>query len=166
MKTISLNNVRANRLISRVMLGLAATLALPGLAYAASVAPTTYPFTLKGGGNVVQGSSIWACGWTLQAQTTSASGGSMSGGVGDTNPNCNLLSVGPSTWSVTSATTGVFHGFRITGSSLFCTTLADVPFTFLKTGNNVTSFFFNSVNFAGCNYNANLNTGAALTVTP
>lgn len=115
---------------------------------------------------MVQGSNIWACGWTLQGQTTSSSGGAISGGVGDTNPNCNLLSVGSTTWSVTSATTGVFHGLQISGSNIFCSTGADVPFTIMKSGNNVISFFFNSVNFAGCNYNANLNTGAALTVVP
>lgn len=151
----------------RAMLGALATLALASPSFAASVAPTSYPFTLKGGGNVVQGSSIWACGWTLQGQTTSSSGGSISGGVGDTNPNCGQLSVGSTTWSVTSATAGVFHGLRITGGGLSCSTSANVPFTIMKTGNNVNSFFFNSVNFgSGCNYNANLNTGAAMTVTP
>lgn len=151
----------------RAMLGALATLALASPSFAASVAPTSYPFTLKGGGNVVQGSNIWACGWTLQGQTTSSSGGSISGGRGDTNPNCNLLSVGATTWSVTSATAGVFHGLRISGSNISCSTSANVPFTIMKSGDNVTSFFFNSVNFgAGCNYNANLNTGAALTVTP
>lgn len=142
-------------------------LALASPSSAATVAPTSYPFTLKGGGNLVQGSSIWACGWTLQAQTTSSSGGSISGGVGDTNPNCGQLSVGSTTWSVTSGTAGVFHGLRITGGGIFCSTPANVPFTIQKSGNNITSFFFNSVNFgSGCNYNANLNTGAALTVTP
>lgn len=153
--------------ISRVGVGLAAALVLSGSAFAASIAPPSYPFTLKGGGNVVQGSNIWACGWTLQAQTTSSSGGSISGGVGDTNANCNQLSVGATTWSVTSATAGVFHGLTISGGGLSCSTSANVPFTIMKSGNNVTSFFFNSVNFgSGCNYNANLNTGAALTVTP
>jgi hypothetical protein len=150
----------------RAMLGALATLALASPSFAASVAPTSYPFTLKGGGNVVQGSNIWACGWTLQGQTTSSSGGSISGGVGDTNPNCNLLSVGATTWSVTSATTGVFHGLSIFGSNISCSTSGNVPFTIMKSGNNVTSFFFNSVTFGNCNYNANLNTGAALTVTP
>lgn len=91
----------------RAMLGALATLALASPSFAASVAPTSYPFTLKGGGNVVQGSNIWACGWTLQGQTTSSSGGSISGGVGDTNPNCGQLSVGSTTWSVTSATAGL-----------------------------------------------------------
>lgn len=151
----------------RAMLGALATLALASPSFAATVAPTSYPFTLKGGGNVVQGSNIWACGWTLQGQTTSSSGGSISGGVGDTNPNCDRLSVGSTTWSVTSATAGVFHGLRITGGGISCSTSANVPFTIMKTGNNVNSFFFNSVNFgSGCNYNANLNTGAALTVVP
>lgn len=135
--------------------------------FAATVAPTSYPFILKGGGNIVQGSSIFACGWTLQAQTTSSSGGSISGGVGDTNPNCGQLSVGSTTWTVTSATTGVFRGLRITGGGINCSTSGNVPFTFQKSGNNITSFFFNSANFgSGCNFNANLNTGAALTVTP
>jgi len=153
---------------SRIVLGLAAALVLPGSAFAASVAPPNYPFTLKGGGNLNKSPNIiWPCGWTFQMQTTSSSGGTMSGGVGDTNTNCNQLTVQPSTWSATSATTGVFHGldFRLNGG-FFCFTTADVPFTFQKTGNNVTSFLFNSVNFgSGCNYNANLNTGAALTVT-
>jgi hypothetical protein len=162
---ISPRSVRTGRLITRVGLGLAAAVGLSGPAFAASIAPTSYPFTLKGGGNVVQGSSIWSCGWTLQAQTTSSSGGSISGGVGDTNPNCNQLSVGATTWSVTSTTTGVFHGLSISGDGISCWTSADVPFTIMKSGNNVTSFFFNSVNFGGCNYNANLNTGAALTVS-
>ena len=153
--------------ISRGGLGLAAALVLSGSAFAASIAPPSYPFTLKGGGNVVQGSNIWACGWTLQAQTTSSSGGSISGGVGDTNTNCNQLSVGATTFAVTSATTGVFHGLTISGGGLSCSTSSDVPFTIMKNGNAATSFFFNSVNFgSGCNYNANLNTGAALTVTP
>lgn len=40
--------------ISRVGLGLAAALVLSGSAFAASIAPPSYPFTLKGGGNVVQ----------------------------------------------------------------------------------------------------------------
>jgi hypothetical protein len=153
---------------SRVMLGLAAALVLPGSAFAANVAPPSYPFTLKGGGNLNKSPNIiWPCGWTFQMQTTSSSGGTMSGGVGDTNANCNQLTVEPSTWSATSATTGVFHGleFRQNGG-FFCYTSSDVPFTFQKSGNNVTSFFFNSVSFgSGCNYNANLKTGAALTVT-
>jgi hypothetical protein len=91
----------------------------------------------------------------------------MSGGVGDTNTNCNQLSVGSSTWSVTSATTGVFHGLHFSGGGISCSTSSDVPFTIMKSGNNATSFFFNSVDFgSGCNFNANLNTAAALTVTP
>ncbi|MFB9047808.1 hypothetical protein ACFSTI_33930 [Rhizorhabdus histidinilytica] len=152
----------------RAMLGALATLALASPSFAATVAPTSYPFTLKGGGNVVQGSNIWACGWTWQAQTTSSTGGTISGGVGDTNPNCGQLSVPATTWSATSATTGVLHGFSIIGGNLnSCSTSQDVPFTIMKSGNNATSFFFNSVNFGpSCNYNANLNTGAALTVTP
>ena len=166
MKSISLPSiVRANRVISRLALSLAAALTLPGTASAATVSPTSYQFALKGSGNLVQGSSIWACGWTLQAQSTSSSGGSMSGGVGDTNTNCNQLSVAATTWSVTSATTGVFNGLTITGGGIYCSTSASVPFTIMKSGNRVTSFFFNSVNFAGCNYNANLSTVAALNVT-
>ena len=138
---------------------------MPGSASAASVAPTSYPFILKGGGNLTQnGNTIYACGWTFQMKTTSSSGGTMSGGVGDTNPNCNRLTIAPSTWSATLATTGVFHGLRFSGGGIFCSTSANVPFTFVKSGSNVTSFFFNSVNFANCNYNANLSTGAALTV--
>ena len=73
----------------------------------------------------------------------------------------------PPCTAVTSATTGVFHGLTISGGGLSCSTSSDVPFTIMKNGNTATSFFFNSVNFgSGCNYNANLNTGAALTVTP
>lgn len=153
----------------RAALGALATLSLASPSLAATVTPTSYPFTLKGTGNLNIGSStVWACGWTFQMQTTSSAGGSMSGGVGDTNANCNRWTVQPTTWSVTSATTGVFHGIDFTpsiGSS--CTTSADVPFTFQKTGNQVTSFFFNSVSFGNgpCNYNANLNTGAALSVS-
>lgn len=154
---------------SRVLLGLAAALVLPGSAIAATVAPPTYPFTLKGGGNLNYSNNIWPCGWTFQMETTSSAGGTMSGGVGDTNPNCERWTVQPTTWSATSATTGVFHGidFRANaGDYRVCSTSGDVPFTFQKTGNRVTSFFFNSVSFGNgpCNYNANLNTGAALTV--
>ncbi|MET1756481.1 hypothetical protein ABVV53_13640 [Novosphingobium sp. RD2P27] len=149
-------------------LGAGLMLALASPSFAASVSPTSYPFTLKGGGNLTQGGNvIWPCGWTLQAQTTSSSGGTISGGTGDTNPNCNQLSVGSTTWSVTSATAGVLHGLSINGPNIFCSTSANVPFTIMKSGNQATSFFFNSVNFAGnCNFNANLNTGAALTVNP
>jgi hypothetical protein len=149
-------------------LGAGLMLALASPTFAASVSPTSYPFTLKGGGNLNKSPNIiWACGWTLQGTTTSSSGGTISGGVGDTNPNCGQLSVASTTWSVTSATSGVFHGLRITGGGLVCSTSANVPFTILKSGNNVTSFFFDSVSFgSGCYYNANLNTGAALTVTP
>lgn len=153
----------------RAALGALATLALASPSFAATVAPPSYPFTIKGGGNLNKSPNIiWPCGWTFQMQTTSASGGTMSGGVGDTNPNCNWMTVQPTTWSATSATTGVFHGldFRQSGA-LFCWTPADVPFTFMKSGNNVTSFFFNSVNFgSGCNFNANLEPRAALTVVP
>ena len=156
---------RVRRQTARVALVIAAALALPGAASAADIAPTSYPFTLKGGGNVVQGSRIWACGWTLQARTTSSAGGSISGGVGDTNPNCGQLSVRSSTWTITSATTGVFQSLTITGGGVSCVG-GNVPFTIRKTGNNVTSFFFNSVTVGSCNFNANLSTGAALTVTP
>ncbi len=157
--------------ISRVGLRLAAALVLSGSAFAASVAPPSYPFTLKGGGNLNYSNNIWPCGWTFQMSTTSSTGGTMSGGVGDTNPNCERWTVQPTTWSATSATTGVFHGIEFrsnAGDYRVCSSFgADVPFTFMKSGNNVTSFFFNSVSFGGnCFYNANLNTGAALTVTP
>lgn len=152
--------------ISRVGLGLAAALVVSGSAFAASVAPPNYPFTLKGGGNLNKSPNIiWPCGWTLQAQTTSSSGGTISGGTGDTNNNCNKLSVGPATWSVTSDTAGIVHGLSINGPNISCS--GDVPFTITKSGNQITSFFFNSASFGnGCNFNANLNTGAALTVTP
>lgn len=158
-------HARVRRLTSRGAFVVAALLALPCAASAADVAPTSYPFTLKGGGNVVQGSTIWACGRTLQAQTTSSVGGSISGGVGDTNPNCGQLSVRPSTWSITSATTGVFQSLTISGGRVSCFGV-NVPFTIRKTGNNVTSFFFNSVTVGSCNFNADLRTGAALTVSP
>ena len=68
--------------ISRVGLGLAAALVLSGSAFAASVAPPSYPFTLKGGGNLNYSNNIWPCGWTFQMSTTSSTGGTMSGGVG------------------------------------------------------------------------------------
>lgn len=154
--------------ISRVGLGLAAALVLSGSAFAASIAPPNYQFIIKGGGNLNQPSIIWPCGWTFQMQTTSSTGGTMSGGVGDTNPGCDGFTAAPTTWSITSATTGVFHGLNIQrpSSGFYCSTPADVPFTIMKSGNTVTSFYFNYVNFGGCNYNANLNTGAALTVTP
>lgn len=153
------------RLASRAALIVAAAMALPGSASAADIAPTSYPFTLKGGGNVVQGSTIWACGWTLQARTTSARGGSLSGGVGDTNPNCGQLSVRPGTWSITSPTSGVFQSLTILGGGVSCVG-GNVPFTIRRTGNNVISFFFNSDTVGTCNFNANLSTLAALTVTP
>ncbi len=164
-------------LISRVGLGLAAALVMSGSAFAASIAPPNYQFVVRGGGNLNKSPNIiWPCGWTFQMQTGTsiggsppqASGGSMTGGVGDTNNNCNQFVVQPTTWSVTSATAGVFHGldFRLNGTS-FCSTTADVPFTIMKSGNNVTSFYFNFVNFgSGCNYNANLTAGAALTSAP
>lgn len=169
MKSISLPcSVRATRLISRVGLGLAAALVLSTPAFAASVAPSSYQFILKGGGNLNQPSIIWPCGWTFQLQTTSSTGGTMTGGVGDTNSGCDGFTVAPTTWSVTSATTGVFHGlnFQRPASGFYCWTPANVPFTIMKSGNNVTSFFFNGVYFgSNCYFNANLNTGAALTVT-
>jgi hypothetical protein len=153
----------------RAVLGALATLALASPSFAATVAPTSYPFTLKGGGNLNQPSIIWPCGWTFQMQTSAPTGGTMTGGVGDTNPGCDGFTVAPTTWSATSATTGVFHGlnFQRPASGFYCWTPADVPFTFLKSGNNVTSFFFNGVYFgSNCYFNANLNTGAALTVVP
>jgi hypothetical protein len=156
-------------LISRVGLGLAASLVLSASSFAANIAPTSYDFTLKGGGNLSKPSNIWPCGWTFKMKSTSSTGGTMSGGVGDTNSNCSWMTVQPSTWNITSATTGVFHGLEFRQQGLiFCATSEDVPFTIMKTGNDVTSFFFNSANLPGttCYYNANLNTGAALTVTP
>lgn len=159
----------------RVSFGLAAAIALSGAAFAADVAPPDYQFIIKGGGNLSQPNNIWPCGWTFQMKTgpsiggtpPRASGGVMTGGVGDTNNNCSGFTVAPTTWAFTSATTGVFHGlnFRNPNFSFYCSTAADVPFAIQKSGNTITSFFFNSVNFGGnCYYNANLNTGAALTV--
>jgi hypothetical protein len=156
---------RAGYIAPRAALVVAATLALPCAASAADIAPTSYPFTLKGGGNVVQGSTIWACGWTLQARTTSSRSGSISGGVGDTNPNCGQLSVRSGTWSITSPTRGVFQSLTIVGGGVSCNG-GNVPFTIRRTGNSITSFFFNSATVGSCNFNANLNTGAALTITP
>jgi hypothetical protein len=159
----------------RVGLGVAGAIALSGSAFASDVAPPNYPFIIKGGGNLSQPSNIWPCGWTFQMKTgpsiggspPRASGGVMTGGVGDTNANCSGFTVAPTTWSFTSATTGVFHGLDFSNPSYFfyCSTTADVPFTLLKSGNTITSFYFNFVSFGtNCNFNANLTTGAALTV--
>ncbi len=145
--------------------GFALTLVSPS--FAATVAPSSYPFILKGGGNLIQGSTIWVCGWTLEARTTSSSGGSILGGVGDINPGCGQIRVGPTTWSVTSATTGVFEGLRITGGGVSCSTSVDVPFIIQKEGNRVTSFLFEFASFgSGCNYNAQLSADADLNVLP
>jgi hypothetical protein len=147
----------------------------------AGISPPATPFIGSGGGNIVNGTEIWACqwNWTMQSgpsiggSPARATGGTMSSGVGTINPNCSWLTVDASTFSITSSSAtggnGVFHGLRIRKNGvIYCTTTSNVPFQYLNNINGTTDsgFFFNSVTVGQCNWNALLKTAPDLNVVP
>lgn len=176
--------MKLNSIIKRgsVVIAAAVSLAImssPAQA-AAGIAPPDTPFFLSGGGNLVKnGNNGWVCNWIFQLQTDPsaggfpprASGGTIAGGSA-TGTNCSVMSMDPTTFSITSSNSsggsGVFHGLRFKqGTTTFCSTSGNVPFTYLNNGSNPSSVQFNNASIgSGCVYIADLKTGLDLNVVP
>lgn len=147
-------------------------------ASAAGISPPNYPFKLTGGGNLVNGGSFWSCQWSLDMQTGTsiggsparASGGSLQGGTGTTNANCNQLTISASTFTITSATGTGGTGYVSTliflyNGGMYCYG-SNVPFTYTNNPNGTSTWFFNSATVGSCNFNANLQVVAKASVVP
>lgn len=157
-----------------------AALALSSRAFAAGLAPPNYTFMLVGGGNLVKnGNNGWACTWTFNTQTgpsvggtpPRAAGGTMTGGTA-TGVNCSIMTVDPTTFSITSSDAnggaGVFHGLNFKQSGFtFCSTTIDVPFQYINNGAGPSDVFFNSASIgSNCVFAADLKTATDLNVVP
>lgn len=157
-------------------------LALPNSANAtAGIAPPGASFQLVGGGNLVigGGTNAWVCQWTFNMQTGASVGGTPPRATGGTLINgtansagggCTVMTVDPSTFSITSSDAnggaGVFHGlsFRQNGYD-FCSYTGDVPFQYINNGTAASDVYFPTV-YTGpnCTFTADLKTGADLNV--
>ena len=165
--------------ITRVGIGFVAGLFLSGPAFATGIAPPNYAFLINGPGNLIKngGQAIWACSWNFKMQSGAsiggnppqASGGTMTGGTAPGGTNCSVMTIEPTTWSITSSNgtggSGVFHGLSFLQSgSTFCSTYSDVPFTITNNGDAPSTFTFNYPTIGQCTFAANMNTAADLNV--
>jgi len=158
----------------------AAALVLSSSAFAVGISPPNYAFMLVGGGNLVKnGNNGWVCTWTFNTTTGAsvggtpprATGGTMSGGTA-TGTNCSIMTVDPSTFSITSSDAnggaGVFHGLNFKQSgAIFCSTPSDVPFQYINNGTGPSEVYFNSASIgSNCVFAADLKTATDLNVVP
>ena len=178
--------------IVKMVMGASAIVASMGLPIAsASAAPgitpvglpsTNTPFIASGGATIVKGGSdIWNCTVALYMNLDAsmggtpprAAGGQVTGGASYAGSNCSALSVlpdGPVGYSITSANStggaGVVHGFTILkNGAQWCTSGADVPFTFLNetTGPSLIKFQTAPIG-STCTLSGNFSTGPDMNV--
>lgn len=163
-------------------LGAGLMLALASPSFAASgISPPNYDFSIYGPGNLIKngGQASWACAWNFKMESGSSSGGNpprassgtMTGGTAPAPSACSVMSIEPTTWSITSSSSsggsGVFHGLRFKqGNTTFCSTSGNVPFTVTNNGDAPSVFTFNYPTIGQCTFAAEMNTAADLNVVP